>query len=286
MDGWHHLVRGGSGPSPRGQRRLPNDIAGQDAAKLGASAVKSAGRPLLCVSDICGDLAALEAILSAVAKVPLAGILALGDHVVGGPQPFEVWMRLQSLGAHMTCGPADIAVASLDRLPEVTPRSEAEERRLALFWHAREALGDVVARRLGELPTTLVVSLDDTRGVMALHGSPSDDDVLDDDDDLADRVAAVAEDVLVTGGLRQAYARRVNPPAPLCVDEDGKIMPSEPMRPLLVVNAGSVVATPPKDAAGRRRMAQAVLVGAGDDGEVHAWGAEFAIARSRSRRAS
>ncbi len=280
MDGWHHLVRCGSSVPQRGARQR---------ADVGApvGSVKPLGRPLLCISDIRGDLAALEAVLSGVAKVPLAGILALGDHVVGGPQPFEVWMRLQSLGASMTCGPSDIAVAALDRLPERTPRSDDEARRLALFWQARSALGDVVSRRLGELPTTLVVSLDDTRGVMALHGSPcDDDDILDDDDDLADRVASVAEDVLVTGGGVAAFARRVSPPAPICVDEDGAVLPPEPMRPLLVVNAGSVVVTPPPDAAARRRTVQAVLVGAGDDGEVHAWGAEFAVARTRSRRAS
>ena len=267
------------------------------------------GRPYLCVSDIQGDLAALEAVLAAVRHIELAGVIACGNHVVGGPQPFEVWTRLMSLGAHLTCGPTDLAVATVDSLAAHAARAEAVAHplaaQLASIERARDALGDLVARRLGELPSTLVVSLDDLRGVMASYCSPADfDGPLADDEHLADRVAAVAEDVFVCGGQVRPFARRVMQPLPLLtldniVDAEEREtitdeLAREPVRELLVVNVGVVVgqARPrrvaPIGAAparpDRRRTANAVLVGSADDGNVHAFGADIAVGRARTRR--
>lgn len=246
------------------------------------------GRPVLCLTDIAGDLAALESVLAAVKHHRLAGIIACGNHVVGGPAPFEVWTRLQSLGASLTCGPTDLVVAALDvhTLDELRPRGEDDVARLAAFARTRRSLGDVICRRLGELPTTTVVSLDDTRGVMALYGSPDDDDdaPLVDDELLADRVAAVAEDVLVcAAGL--PFARRLSLPSVVpTLDEDGEPVGVAPPRSLLVVGLGPV-GGPVGHVPARRRTALAMLVGAGDDGAIHAWGAEVAVSHRRARRA-
>ena len=245
------------------------------------------GRPILCVSDIHGDLAALESVLAAVRHVKLAGIISCGDHLVGGPQPFEVWTRLASLGAHLTCGPSDLALASLDQLDGITPTSTEGEARLEMYLRTRRALGDVVCRRLGELPSTVVVSLDDLRGVMGLHGSPADDDgLLRDDADLEDRVASVAEDVLVTGANPVPFARRISQPCLMPSfeggdDEDGD-MPLLPNHELLVVNVGAVTSVPGMTEKGR--TAHAVLVGGGDDGDLHAWGADIVVGRARASR--
>lgn len=246
------------------------------------------GRPLLCLTDIAGDLAALETVLSAVRDVPLAGIVACGNHVVGGASPFEVWTRLQGLGAAMTCGPTDLAVAALDHLDRcegLKARTAEDEARLQAFLRARQALGDVVCRRLGELPTTTVLSLDDTRGVMALYGSPADDDdPLVDDDGLLDRVAAVAEDVLVCS-TGTPFGRRLTLPSIVpTIDDEGEPVAVAPPRQLLVVGLGAV-GVPPGVVAPRRRNTRAVLVGAGDDGFVHAWSAELAVTQKRARRA-
>jgi len=246
------------------------------------------GRPILCLTDIAGDLAALESVLAAVKHHRLAGIIACGNHVVGGPSPFEVWTRLQSLGASLTCGPTDLVVSAIDihALDELRPRDGVDAARLDAFVRTRQALGDVICRRLGELPTTTVVSLDDTRGVMALHGSPDDDEdaPLVDDEHLLDRVAAVAEDVLVCAGGRP-FARRLSLPSIVpTLDEDGEPVEVAPPRGLLVVGLG-LVGTPAGQVPARRRTAQAMLIGAGDDGDVHAWGAEVAVSQRRSRRA-
>jgi predicted phosphodiesterase len=217
------------------------------------------GRPLLCLSDIHGDLAALESVLDAVAHVPLSGIVVAGDLCLGGPAPFLVWQRLRELGAHLVRGPTDLALGTLV-VDDVTPRNAREEARLLTFLRTREALGEIVCRRLAELPTTTVVSLDDATGVMVLHGSPVDEYTgLLDDEHLAQQVDCVAEDVLVTGCTHRAFGRWVE---------------REP-QPLLVVNAGSVGASPVRQDG--RRTAHAVLLVPGAEGRVIALGNDVPI---------
>jgi predicted phosphodiesterase len=261
-----------------GWRRLLDDEP-VTAPPQGARGGGWVGRPLLCLSDIHGDLVALESVLAAVRGLDLCGIVAAGDHCFGGPRPFEVWQRLQSLGATLLRGPTDLALGAVDP-SDRTPRSAIEEARLLTFLRTRKALGDVVCRRLAELPSTAVLSLDDTRGVMVLHGSPADDcRGLDDDDRLADEVACVAEDALITGATHVPFARRVPREAPV-VDEG--LLPAP--APLLVANAGSVGMSPLRRPDGRR-TAHALLVAPGDDGLLHAWGQDVLVADAgRARR--
>lgn len=298
MDGWRLLLDDVSAQhgSPAGT------IAGAVGATLTTAdrrAIVPASRPLLCLSDIHGDLQALESVLAAVKDLDLCGIVAAGDHCQGGDQPFEVWTRLCSLGAQMARGPSDLALGALSAGVELTPTTAAEEARLQAFLRTKGELGDVVCRRLADLPSTLVVSLDDTSGVMVMHGSPVDDcRGLVDGDDLADDVACVAEDVLVTGATHAAFARRVERLDALPVpprgsvddvnaafkDSDDEFVPPLPPQPLLVVNAGSVGLSPVRRADGRR-TAHAVLVAPGSDGKLHAWGQDILVvekARARS----
>lgn len=253
--------------------------------------VRPAGRPLLCLSDVHGDLWALESVLAAVKHLDLCGIVVAGDHCVGGSQPFEVYTRLVSLGAHLARGPSDLALGALAAgVVDPTPTTAIEEARLVQYLRTKKALGDVVCRRLADLPSTLVVSLDDTSGVMAMHGSPVDDSRgLVDDDTLADQVACVAEDVLVTGATHEPFARAVERiddhgrAIDLDDDDDGPAMLPPPPHPLLVVNCGSVGMSPArrKD---RRRTAHAVLLAPCDDGRVHAWSHDVLIVARASAR--
>jgi hypothetical protein len=211
------------------------------------------GRPLLALSDIRGDLAALETVLDEVADIDLCGIVAAGDHCLGGPAPFEVWQRLNALGVTLVRGVSDLALGVI-AAEAVTPDDEEQERRVREFMHTREQLGDIICRRLAELPSTAVVSLDDRTGVMVLHGSPRDEhkglrpDI--DDEALAEATSCVAEDVLVTGCTTAAFERQ---------------LPG-----LLYVHAGSVSRNPVTTASGRR-TAHAVLLQTFSDGSVHAF---------------
>jgi predicted phosphodiesterase len=220
------------------------------------------GRPLLCVSDIHGDIAALESVLDAAAHLDLCGIAAAGDHCLGGPDPFAVWQRLVTLGAHLTRGPSDLAVGVL-RPRELSPTNAREEARLLTLLRTQEALGDIVCRRLAELPSTHVISLDDRSGVMVMHGSPADEfRGLQDDEHLPDEVGCVAEDVLVVGSTHRGFQRRIEH--------------------LLVVNAGSTGMSPVR---GQRaeRTAHAVLIVPCVDGVVRAYERDIPVRTAVSR---
>lgn len=222
-------------------------------------APRRVGRPLLALSDIRGDLSALESVLSAVRRLELCGIVCAGEHCYGGPEPFAVWQRLMSLGATMVRGVTDLALGAL-RVEDLTPTSPQQEAEVELFRRTRAALGDVVSRRLAELPTTAVVSLDDRSGVMVLAGSPKDDHLTLgpdlDDDELEEETGCVAEDVLVVGRAAQGFVRR--------------------LPRLLVVQAGSVAKNAVRAPDGRR-TAHAVLIQPYSDGVVRAFGRDIAI---------
>lgn len=227
------------------------------------------GRPLLCLSDIHGDLVALESVLDAVKHLDLCGVVAAGDHCLGGPDPFAVWQRLHEVGAQMVRGPSDIALGML-RVKGMSPRNAREEARLVTFLRTQQALGDVVCRRLAELPSTLVVSLDDTSGVMVMHGAPSDEyRGLADDEHLEAEVGCVAEDVLVCGSTHRGFVRRFDGD---CIGASGS---------LLVVNAGSVGMSPTlvssSEGAASERSAHAVLLVPYSDGRVRAFPRDIAV---------
>lgn len=227
-----------------------------------AAGVRPAGRALLCVSDIHGDRQALEAVLDASRHLNLAGIVAAGDHCLGGPDPFGVWQRLLQLGATMVRGASDLALGTV-RAERVTPQSAREEARLLTFLRTQEALGEIVCRKLAELPVTAVLSLEDTRGVMAMHGSPNDDlRGLLDDEHLADEVGSVAEDVLVVGASHRGFERRLDQ--------------------LLVINVGSVGMSPTRVKGAR--TAHAVLVQPFRDGVVRAFAHDVAVPAAAARR--
>ncbi len=230
---------------------------------VGASAPRPTGRPLLCLSDIHGDRAALEAVLDAARHLQIEGIVAAGDHCLGGPDPFGVWQRLLQLGATLVRGASDLALGTV-HAGDVRPQSAREEARLLTFLRTQEALGEIVCRKLAELPVTAVVSLADTSGVMVMHGSPNDDlRGLLDDEHLADEVACVAEDVLVVGATHRGFERRV--------------------AKLLVINAGSVGRSPTR--LQNARSAHAVLVQPFSDGVVRAYGRDVPVSAAAVRRA-
>ena len=228
-----------------------------------ALATRPAGRALLCISDVHGDRQALEAVLDAARHLRLSGIVAAGDHCLGGPDPFGVWQRLLQLGATMVHGASDLALGTV-RTVEMNPQNAREEARLLTFLRTQEALGEIVCRKLAELPVTAVVSLEDTSGVMVMHGSPNDDlRGLLDDEHLADEVACVAEDVLVVGASHRGFERRA-----------GNV---------LIINAGSVGMSPVR--LHGERAAHAVLVQPFSDGMVRAFARDLLVPAAAARRA-
>ena len=129
---------------------------------------------LAIISDIHGNLAALEAALAEVEAAKPDRIAVLGDLVLNGPRPVEAVdavMALDAAGAMVIAGNTDLAVADGDYtaafpwLDEVPPGLRA-----AAEW-ARELLREVQLDFLRRLPAERRLAYGDEL-VLATHASP------------------------------------------------------------------------------------------------------------------
>lgn len=182
---------------------------------------RAVGGPWLVLAGIAGRAAMLERALDATRMVQLDGVVVIGDSVLGQADaaapddldPYAVWQRLQGLGAVVVRGPTDEALARIDdqalkaRARLTSPRLDAMAR-LRQVRRTRDALGDVLVRRVGDLPLSAVVSMADGQGLMAQHAFF--------DAALAgwsieaaaasDRLSHIAEDALAIAGLSHDFA--------------------------------------------------------------------------------
>lgn len=129
---------------------------------------------LAVLSDIHGNVAALDAALAAIEAQRPDGLIICGDIALNGPRPAETVSRIMGLehaGALVIAGNTDIAVcdgdfaASFPWLDEV-PLSH----RAAAEW-ARDQLSDEQLDYMRRLPAERRVWVDD-RLVLACHASP------------------------------------------------------------------------------------------------------------------
>ena len=123
---------------------------------------------LAVLSDIHGNLAALEAVLSALA--PFDAVWQLGDIVGYGPQPDEVIERLRAADARGVRGNHDSAATA-----QIDVGWFNDDARAAVEWTAGQ-LSDVAQRWLCDLPERTVEEpgAGDGRTFTLVHGSPRD----------------------------------------------------------------------------------------------------------------
>ncbi len=163
-------------------------------------------RPIAFLSDIHGNLTALEAVLAELERRDVATIIVAGDHLLGGDAPLETYRRLTQASARLVRGLSDTALASVDP-KKLKPASDEEREKAQKFAATREALGDLVIEQLKRMPDRLRLPLIDGREILIVHGSPLDPtrevtfDMSDDevsalmDDDPADIVVVGASHI-------------------------------------------------------------------------------------------
>ena len=162
------------------------------------------------ISDIHGNLPALEAVLDEIERAGVDAIVVAGD-TVSGPWAAEVFDRLVTSGALIVRGNAD-------RLG-----LEGDEGPLGI-WSA-ERLGDDRLATVATWPLTLEVEVAGLGRVLVCHSTPASDEAIytriTPDDELGRLFADVDADVVVCGHTHMQYDRA---------------LPGGPR----VVNAGSV----------------------------------------------
>ena len=131
---------------------------------------------LAVLSDVHGNLPALEATLAAIRAERPDHVLVAGDLVLNGPDPGAVIEALRALeadGAAIVSGNTDIAVADFD-FGAAFPHFQdgvPESVQVAAEW-AHDELSDEQLAWLRRLPSERRVRVDDDVLVLVVHASP------------------------------------------------------------------------------------------------------------------
>jgi putative phosphoesterase len=118
------------------------------------------------ISDIHGNMMALEAVLTALKQDGVDRIVCLGDVAAMGPQPVEVVGRLRALDCPVVMGNCDVWFAEWP-LPEEEGDGIFEQVR----WAVGQLSSDDIAFMRGFQPTVRL-ALDDQLDLLCFHGSP------------------------------------------------------------------------------------------------------------------
>ncbi len=115
------------------------------------------------LSDVHGNLEALEAVLADVNRQRPDAVVCLGDTVGYGPDPNECASRIQALGGPVLAGNHDRAATGTLDINDFTPMA-----RLAMEWTIG-VVSSETRRWLASLPARL-----ETPHFLGVHGSPRD----------------------------------------------------------------------------------------------------------------
>lgn len=124
------------------------------------------------VSDIHGNLVALDAVLGDLRREGVDQVVCLGDVPAKGPYPHEVLERIRELGCVTVMGNTDASLLAVD-LREQVEGLASDQRRLGeiFLWNLEQLTSD--DRRFMEgFPLTATISLGDGKTLLCFHGSP------------------------------------------------------------------------------------------------------------------
>lgn len=189
--------------------------------------LRPASAPMAFLSDVHGNLRALDAVLAELSRAGVNDIYVAGDLLLGGDQPVEVYKRLSQVNAKCIRGVSDSALISVP--PDSLRPQNSKERTLAeRFAETRNAIGQLVLKFLEKLPEERRIPLVDGSEIVMVHGSPADamqemsHDM--DDEELMALVGGDPADIVVCGASHVPFQREL----------DG----------VRIVNVGSVGAAP------------------------------------------
>jgi putative phosphoesterase len=159
------------------------------------------------ISDIHGNLLALEAVLAELARERLDGIVCLGD-VVAGPRANDALARVRDLGCPVIMGNWD--AWSVDGMPKPSSPVEQNLYDIGAYWAARLHESDRDFIR-SFVPTVEVELAPETR-LLCFHGSPKSFDhwivATTPDEEVAEMLGGVEAPFLAGGHTHLQMVRR------------------------------------------------------------------------------
>lgn len=127
----------------------------------------------LCISDIHGNLGALERVLEEGKQRGFHQLVVCGDLLFPGAHPLETWRRLVELKAVCVQGVGDRAVASVDPA-SLEPKDEHERARVRTLEDMQDAVGELIVAHLGRLKPMARIPLESGQEMVVVHGAPAD----------------------------------------------------------------------------------------------------------------
>ncbi len=125
--------------------------------------------PVAIISDIHGNLIALDAVLNAIAARKIKQIICLGDVAATGPQPREVIARLKQIGCPVVMGNTDDWLLE----PKLKKRTNPDMQRIQEMelWASQQLTSEDRAY-LSSYQPTIPSELENGKRLLAYHGSP------------------------------------------------------------------------------------------------------------------
>ena len=121
------------------------------------------------ISDIHGNLVALESVLSDLKTEHIDHVVCLGDIAADGPQPREVIAQLKALNSSVVMGNMDAWF--LNPHPHKVRNEKAQRITEIQFWGVSQLSPDDL-NYLRTFRATVEMSLDITTDLLCFHGSP------------------------------------------------------------------------------------------------------------------
>ncbi|MEM7119502.1 MAG: metallophosphoesterase family protein [Chloroflexota bacterium] len=123
------------------------------------------------ISDIHGNLHALEAVLAEIKREGVEQIICLGDVAAVGPQPKEVIARLRELECPVVMGNTDAWMSVPEEAARVEPLLPEPLFDINEWALARLSTDDI--QYMHDFPMTLTVELGGGHTLLCFHGSPN-----------------------------------------------------------------------------------------------------------------
>lgn len=166
----------------------------------------------LCVSDIHGHAAALDAVIKEADSLGWDQLVACGDHCFPGPEPLKVWKTLVHHRALCVQGVGDRALAQVDP-NKLSATSEVERNRIERLRQVQHELGEIIVTRIGQLPMLAPLPIESGHTMLVVHGSPFDPSepfTLEmSDEELIALLGDEPGDIIICGGSHVPFDRTV-----------------------------------------------------------------------------
>lgn len=163
------------------------------------------------LSDIHGNLTALNAVLNDINRLGIDKYIIAGDHIMDCPQNNEVLDKIRTLNAYVIKGNREKYILDYN---EGLHNEWNEHKQMAATVWAYKVLNEGNLRYINGMSEQLVISLPDMNSIRVVHGSPlniSEELFPDKNSERIEKsLEAIEESVLICGHTHEAWSKVIH----------------------------------------------------------------------------